>query len=110
MLVVARPEWLAGTRPVAHGAVAARSRTGVAGPMPDSIRPWVTADSARPQASTTKLGARAEISWDAVRQASDSRSARRRGQSAVQRTSGMVVTAATRAYQASNVPTIGTLT
>ena len=96
--MVARPEWLAGTSRVAIGA------------MTDRIRPWVTADSARPPASTTKLGASAEMSWDTVRQDSDSSSARRRGQCAVQRTSGIVVTAATRAYQASNVPTIGMLT
>ena len=78
--------------------------------MTESIRPWVTAESARPPASTTKVGAKAETSWETVRQASDNSRARRRGQCAVQRTSGIVVTAATNAYQASRVPTIGTLT
>ena len=87
--MVARPEWLAGTSRVAIGATT------------ESIRPWVTAESTRPAASTTKLGASAEISCEAVRQTSDSSSARRRGQCAVQRTSGIVVTAATSAYQAS---------
>jgi hypothetical protein len=80
------------------------------GAMTDRISPWVTADSARPPASTTKLGAAAEMSCETVKQDSESSSARRRGQCAVQRTSGMVVTAATRAYQASKVPTIGMLT
>ncbi len=68
------------------------------------------AESTRPPASTTKLGASAEMSCERVRQARDSISARRRGQCAVQRTSGIVVKAAGRAYQASSVPTTSSLT
>ena len=78
--------------------------------MTDHSRPWVTAQSTRPAASTAKLGASAEMSCERVRQARLTTSTRRRGRCAVQRTSGMVVSAATRAYQDSRVPTRTTLT
>ena len=68
------------------------------------------AHNARPAASTAKLGASAEMSCEAVRQVRLSSSARRRGRCAVQRTSGIVVRAATRAYQDSRVPTRNKLT
>ncbi|CFR42300.1 Uncharacterised protein [Mycobacterium tuberculosis] len=70
----------------------------------------MTAQSTRPAASTAKLGASAETSCETVRQTRLTTRARRRGQCAVQRTSGTVVTAATRAYQDSKVPTRTTLT
>src|SRR5947209_5354370 len=98
MDIVARPAWLGGTSRVAIGA------------MTDHSRPWVIAHSTRPMASTAKLGASAEMSWETVRQTRLNTSARRRGQCAVQRTSGKVDRAATRAYQDSNVPTRTTLT
>src|SRR5208283_504961 len=96
--VVARPAWLGDTSRVAIGA------------MTDHSSPWVSAQSARPAANTAKLGASAEMSCDRVRQARLTTSTRRRGTCAVQRTSGMVVSAATRAYQDSRVPTSTTLT
>ena len=80
------------------------------GAMTDHSRPWVTAHSTRPAASTAKLGARAEMTCEAVRQTRLKTSARRRGQCAVQRTSGNVVRAATSAYHVSSVPTRTTLT
>ncbi len=83
--VVARPVCVAGTSRAPIGAIT------------DHISPWVTAHSTRPPASTAKLGASAEISWDAVKQTRVSISVRRRGQCAVNRTNGTVVTAATRA-------------
>ena len=64
--------------------------------MTDHSRPWVIAQSTRPAASTAKFGASAETSCEAVRQDRLIISVRRRGQCAVQRTSGTVVKAATR--------------
>ena len=96
--MVARPAWLGGTSRVAIGAMTAHSR------------PWVIAQSTRPAARTAKLGASAEITCEAVRQVRLSMSARRRGQCAVQRTSGNVVRAATKAYQVNSVPTANKLT
>src|SRR6185312_16769802 len=96
--MVARPAWLGGTNRIAIGA------------MTDHSRPWVTAQSTRPAASTAKLGASAEMTCEAVRQVRLATSTRRRGRCAVQRTSGIVVRAATRAYQDSRVPTKTRLT
>ena len=80
------------------------------GAITDQSRPCVTAHSTRPAASTAKLGASAEISCETVKHTRLSSNVLRRGQCAVQRTSGTVVTAATRAYQVSSVPTRTTLT
>jgi len=65
--------------------------------MIDHISPWVSAHSTRPPASTAKFGASAEISWDTVKQTRVSSRVRRLGQCAVQRTNGIVITAATSA-------------
>ena len=80
------------------------------GAITDHSKPWVSAHSTRPAASTAKLGANAEISWETVRHARLTSRARRLGQCAVQRTSGNVVRAATSAYHVSRVPTATTLT
>src|ERR1700759_3189534 len=98
MDIVGRPAWLGGTNRVGTGGIT------------DHSRPWVTAHSTRPAASAAKLGASAEMSWDAVRHTKLTTSARRRGQCAVQRTSGNVDRAATSAYHVSRVPTATTLT
>ena len=67
------------------------------GAITDHIRPCVIAHSTRPSASTANVGASAEINWETVRQTKVNMSVRRRGQAAVQRTSGTVATAATNA-------------
>ena len=85
MAVVARAVCVAGTRRAPMGAIT------------DHISPCVTAHSTRPPASTAKFGARAEISWDAVKHINVTIRVRRLGQCAVSRTSGTVVTAATSA-------------
>jgi hypothetical protein len=83
--VVARPECVAGTNLAPMGAIT------------DHINPWVSAHNTRPPASTAKFGARAEISCDTVKHASVTTNVVRRGHSAVSRTSGTVVSAATSA-------------
>ena len=82
---VARPACVAGTNRVPIGAIT------------DHINPWVSVHSIRPPASTVKLGASAEISCDAVKHTNVMSSVRRRGHCAVNRTSGTVVSAATKA-------------
>ena len=77
--------WVAGTNRAPIGATT------------DHINPCVSAQSTRPAASTAKVGASAEISWEAVREIRVRSSVRRRGQCAVQRTSGTVDSAATNA-------------
>ena len=54
--MVARAAWAGGTRRAPIGAIT------------DHIRPWVSAHSTRPSASTANVGASAEISWETVRQ------------------------------------------
>ena len=67
------------------------------GAITDHINPWVRAHSTRPMASTANVGASAEISCETARQISVNSNVLRRGQPAVQRTSGTVATAATNA-------------
>ena len=83
--MVARAAWVAGTSRAPIGAIT------------DHIRPWVNAHSTRPSTKTSKVGASAEISWETVRETRVKISVRRRGQVAVNRTSGTVANAATRA-------------